>query len=173
MLSICYTLISTHIALTHALPQPFENTPSAKATLPLNLPRADEHVECIENRPLQPSHRGEIQQCARAALGLPQAGAPGTFHANGPGDAYHLPVESINGDCRVTVGFVPGATQERTSWAQIYATINSLIIACESLALGTTELVTGGYTTTGDRHQLTIGVENTRVEPHVQDVATA
>ncbi|KAL8965319.1 MAG: hypothetical protein Q9183_003914 [Haloplaca sp. 2 TL-2023] len=166
LLSLLFAGLSQHVMFTHAFPQPnLDPFGPEKAGIQL-LPRAainTDLVECIDNRPLQPTHRSQVNHCAKAVIALPSEADPGFFKTGGVQPEYTLPKETVIDDCRITVSLSDAVPQEGSSWSQIRTTANSLILSCQAVQGSGLELVTGGYTTTGDRGQIKIAIRNIRL----------
>ncbi|KAL8872125.1 MAG: hypothetical protein Q9174_002185 [Haloplaca sp. 1 TL-2023] len=175
LLSVLLATLSQLLRFTYALPQPNLDPFGPEKSGIQMLPRAavnGDLVQCIDNRPLQPSHRSQVNHCAKAIIALPSEADPG-FFKNGGGipQEYILPKETVIDDCRVTVSLTDGIPQEGSSWSQIRSTANSLVLSCQAVHGSGLELVTGGYTTTGDRGQIKIAIRNIRLSRPFPDQA--
>ena len=110
------------------------------------------------------SKRAETRDCTNALTGgLPTNIQRGSFHSDGPNDAFKLPFISNVDSCTILVDIVVGQT-ELTSWLAIHQRVGELIDAC---AVGSpTYGKTGGATTTGTDDMITLVVGKLKLSPN-------
>ena len=141
---------SNHTSTLHIL---LPSDPSISSVLLEDASHLSDKFECDPKGFFR--KRPNFSSCGGAIHLLPTNPIIGTFHPSGmwPDPRFQLPQSKTVGNCRVSIDFVGGQSQDDGSWLQINQVASTLNVAC--MKRGT---FTGGKTTTGSNSRIQITI---------------